>query len=676
MNSLAGQTLGNCLVQELLGAGGMGQVYRGLQVPLNRPVAIKVMLEHLTSDPKFVARFRVEAQAASTLKHQNIIGVYDFNRQGDMLYLVMEYMDGGTLGQLQGQYPAQPLPLSVGLDLIRQAAEGLAAAQSAGMIHRDIKPDNLLLSRPAGFGQEKAQYTLKLTDFGLARLAEGSNLTTTNTGRLMGTVHYFSPEQCQGKNVDGRSDLYSLGVIFYEVVTGRKPFAITSFIDAVYKHAHEIPPAPRLLRPDLPLAVEEIVLRCLAKSPEDRYRTGTELSLAIQHVLSSLSRSDSAAGNVFQPSSISEEESTMLSEYNMPTRTIWPQDQAKSLLLDQTSIRNYSPVKLAQDTPATPQLQLEQSAITPLPPSQPATGARKSRGFRLLSIIGGIVVVLILAALLFATGILPTSHGSPATSQGGTTTGLSFSATQAGQAPASAATTSSTNKGHGGVVPGSTPTALPTSTPGAKPEPTPTLATPSTPTPSRPAAYYKWATSGSPTYYSSMAQADSFGWYQFAQSGEGYCSYTNTAFEENIVNSNAIVHCYERTNEFTNVTFQAQMAIQAGDGGGLLFRSNPDDNISHSPEYRFYIYTDGSYALTTASSTLRSGSTGLSIGLNKTVTLTAIAYGTTITLYLNDRQLVTLQDSTASTGIVGLFGADVSQQTTVDFTNVSIWQLS
>jgi serine/threonine protein kinase len=715
VNSLSGQTLGNCLVQELLGAGGMGQVYKGLQVSLNRPVAIKVMLEHLTSDPKFVARFRVEAQAASALKHPNIIGVYDFNRQGDMLYLVMEYMDGGTLGQLQSQYPAQPLPLSVGLDLIRQAAEGLAAAQSVGMIHRDIKPDNLLLSRSAGSGEGKAQRTLKLTDFGLARLAEGSNLTTTNAGRLMGTVHYFSPEQCRGENLDGRSDLYSLGVVFYQVVTGRKPFAITSSIDAVYKHAHEIPPAPRLLRPDLPLAVEEIVLRCLAKSPEDRYQTGMELSLAIQHVQSSLSRSHSDAGSVFQPPSISEEESTFLSERN---RTMWPQDQAKSLFPDLMRSRNYPPVGSVSDAPptlqllleqsaitplppsqsvadstisrvfpnhlpvgsvpdapSTPQLQLEQSAITPLPPSPPTVSARKSRGFRLLSIIGGIVVVLILAALLFATGILPTSYGSLAASQGGTTTGLSFSTTQAGQTPTSAAT-SSTNKSHGGVVAVSTPTAPSTSTPGAKPTSTPTQVTPSTPTPSNSAAYYKWATSGSPTYYSSMAQADNFGWYLFAQSGKGYCSYTNNAFEEDIVNSNAIVHCYERTSEFTNLTFQAQIAIQTGDGGGLLFRSNPDDNINHSPEYRFYIYTDGSYALTTPSGTLSSGSAGLSIGLNKTVTLTAIAYGTTITLYLNERQLVTLQDSNASTGIVGLFGADVSQQTTVDFTNVSIWQLS
>src|SRR5262249_16330924 len=160
-----------------------------------------------------------------------------------------EYMDGGTLGHLLRQYPDQPLSLSAGLDLVRQAAEGLAAAQNLGMVHRDIKPDNLLLSQQTRHLQGEDHYTLKITDFGLARLAEENGLTTTNGGRLMGTMHYFSPEQCQEKNLDGRSDLYSLGVVLYEVVTGRKPFQINNFIEAVNKHVRDIPPSPRLLRP-------------------------------------------------------------------------------------------------------------------------------------------------------------------------------------------------------------------------------------------------------------------------------------------------------------------------------------------------------------------------------------------------------------------------------------------
>ncbi len=277
-----GQTLGQYRIDAPLGSGGMGQVYRGVHRLLNRPAAIKVMQAHLAANPDFRARFLREAQAIAALKHTNIVEIYDFGEQDGNLYLVMELMTDGSLHTLLRSSSGQPLPLALGLDLMQQAAKGLAAAQALNMVHRDIKPDNLLLNRLSEAGQRGEQYVLKISDFGLARLAESG---LTSTGVPMGTLAYMSPEQCQGKKLDGRSDLYSLGIVFYEVVTGYKPFQINDFSDALDKHVNVPPKPPREMRPYLSPGLEEIILRCLAKKPEERYATGTELVSALQREL-------------------------------------------------------------------------------------------------------------------------------------------------------------------------------------------------------------------------------------------------------------------------------------------------------------------------------------------------------------------------------------------------------
>ena len=196
----------------------------------------------------------------------------------------MELMTDGSLRTLlYRRTQGQPWSLSLGLDLVRQAAEGLAAAHEKKVVHRDIKPDNLMLNRQSGQGQEGEQYVLKISDFGLARLAAGSGLTAT--GATMGTLTYMSPEQCQGGELDGRSDLYSLGIVLYEIAIGSPPFQIDNFEDAYNKHVNTPPPLPRQLRPDLPPSIEEIILRCLAKKPGERYATGIELAQALQRAM-------------------------------------------------------------------------------------------------------------------------------------------------------------------------------------------------------------------------------------------------------------------------------------------------------------------------------------------------------------------------------------------------------
>jgi serine/threonine protein kinase len=283
MIDFIGQTLGQYRIEALLGSGGMGQVFRGVHQQLNRPAAIKVMQAQLAANPDFRSRFLQEARSAAVLRHPNIVEIYDFGEQAGTLFLVMELMTDGSLGSMLRHNVGQPLPLLLGLDLVRQAANGLAAANAMHMVHRDIKPDNLLLIRLGGAAQGSASYVLKISDFGLARLAQGGILTTT--GMPMGTLAYMSPEQCQGKPLDGRSDLYSLGIVLYEVVTGYQPFQINDFSDALQKHVNALPPPPSQ---NLPPGLQEIMLRCLAKRPEERYASGAELSAALQQVLAQL----------------------------------------------------------------------------------------------------------------------------------------------------------------------------------------------------------------------------------------------------------------------------------------------------------------------------------------------------------------------------------------------------
>ena len=280
MNTMnwVGQTLGQYRIEAPLDAGGMGQVFRGVHIYLNRPAAIKVMRPHLAANAKFRTRFLQEAQAAAALKHPNIVDLYEFGEQDDHLYMVMELITGGSLRTLLQQQSGQPRPLTLGLDLIRQAAEGLAAAHAKGIIHRDIKPDNLLLNR---LNDSEERFQVKITDFGIARLIEGGSLTAT--GALpIGTVTYMSPEQCRSEQVDGRSDLYALGIVLYEVLTGYLPFKIDNFNDGIFKHINAEPPSPRLLRPDLPPHVEEIIQHCLAKKPAERFQSCAALARVLR----------------------------------------------------------------------------------------------------------------------------------------------------------------------------------------------------------------------------------------------------------------------------------------------------------------------------------------------------------------------------------------------------------
>ncbi|RAQ97527.1 FHA domain-containing serine/threonine-protein kinase [Thermogemmatispora tikiterensis] len=279
-----GRIVGQYRIEAVLGAGGMGQVFRGVHQLLERPAAIKVMLPSFAARPDFRARFLQEAKAVAALHHPNIVEVYDYGDENGLLYMVMEYMEDGALSTLLKRQATKRLPLPQVLMLGIQVAQGLAAAHALQMVHRDIKPANLLLRHLAGSEPGREHYLVKISDFGLARLVEGG--VETVTGTPMGTLAYMSPEQCLGaKTIDGRSDLYALGVVLYEILTGSLPFQISGVADAIYKHVNVMPPRPRELRPELPSILEEIVMCCLAKKPEERFANGQALANALQNVL-------------------------------------------------------------------------------------------------------------------------------------------------------------------------------------------------------------------------------------------------------------------------------------------------------------------------------------------------------------------------------------------------------
>jgi serine/threonine-protein kinase len=255
---------GRYRVLRRLGAGGMADVYLAEDSTLGRRVAVKVLLQRYAGDGQFVERFRREAQAAARINHPNIVNIYDWGPVDGTYYIVMEYVEGETLKdhiRREGRYAPG--------EAVRIALELLAAVQvahAAHIVHRDIKSQNILLD-PAG--------TVKVTDFGIAK-ADDSQMT--EAGSILGTAQYLAPEQAKGEPVDERSDLYSVGVVFYEMLTGSLPFRGDSAVTVALKHVNEQPPEPAELVPGLPYSLNQIVLKALAKSPDQRYRTAAEFS--------------------------------------------------------------------------------------------------------------------------------------------------------------------------------------------------------------------------------------------------------------------------------------------------------------------------------------------------------------------------------------------------------------
>jgi serine/threonine protein kinase len=250
-----------------LGAGGMGEVWRAEDTRLLRPAAVKILSEKIASDPEWKARFLREARTIAQLNHPNIATIYSIEQDGPTLFIAMELVEGESLAAMIAR---GPLPIVDAVRIMTQAADALGEAHEKGIVHRDVKPDNILVSKR----------TAKVLDFGIAKQVgamKGDDPTLTQGGMIIGTPYYMSPEQALGKPVDRRSDVFSLGVVFYEALSGKRPFSGESMTETMMHIIMEEAPDIAEVAPQVPLAIARVVRRCLQKKPEQRYQTMNEL---------------------------------------------------------------------------------------------------------------------------------------------------------------------------------------------------------------------------------------------------------------------------------------------------------------------------------------------------------------------------------------------------------------
>jgi serine/threonine-protein kinase len=279
-------------LEELVGTGGMSGVYRAHDRLLDRKVALKILHSHHAVDPEYVERFRREARAVATLSHPNVVTVIDRGEQDGREFIVFEYVDGENLKHLIER--SGPLPVERALELAIQVARGLAVAHREGLVHRDVKPQNVLLN---GDGQAK------VTDFGIARALDVQR-GVTQTGTVLGTSDYIAPEQAQGLRADEQSDVYSLGVVLYELLTKQVPFPGENFVAVAMRHINEPPPSVRERRPDVPARVDAAVRRAMAKEPSDRFASMPDFGRELEACLAELQGDDDGTQVIAPPPSV------------------------------------------------------------------------------------------------------------------------------------------------------------------------------------------------------------------------------------------------------------------------------------------------------------------------------------------------------------------------------------
>ncbi len=290
-DDLVGRSLGGCVITNLLGQGGMARVYRAHQKHLDRDVAIKVLPPFYASDQNFVDRFELEARSLARLMHPNIVVVHDAGDEQGLLYIVMEYVAGGNLRD----YMTQSMSLREVTRIIKEVASALTYAHERGIIHRDVKPVNVLMDE-----SKRAV----LSDFGIAKvLATSAALTRSGAG--VGTPEYMSPEQCKGIQVDARADIYALGVMLYEMLTGHTPFEADNYTALAHSHIYEAPPPPSTYNSRISPAVQAVTLKALAKDPSERFQQAMDMAITLEQAAAAQAPLPPAAD--YRPAPVTEE---------------------------------------------------------------------------------------------------------------------------------------------------------------------------------------------------------------------------------------------------------------------------------------------------------------------------------------------------------------------------------
>ncbi|MEW5961512.1 MAG: serine/threonine-protein kinase, partial [Chloroflexota bacterium] len=273
MSNLIGKTIGQYQIIEQIGIGGMATVYKAYQPSMDRYVAVKILPSQLAQDPNFAKRFEHEAKAIAALEHPHILPIHDFGTAEGHTYMVMRYVEGGTLSSQMGRSIAYRRIVR----LVSDIARALDYAHQQGVVHRDIKPSNILIDKHG---------EALLTDFGVAKMVAGSKSTQlTTAGSILGTPAYMSPEQAGSTDVDGRSDIYSLGVVLFELLTGQPPYRAETPLAVVLMHVNDPLPPPHTIKPDIPEPLERVVLKAMAKKAGDRFQTAGEMAQALEQAL-------------------------------------------------------------------------------------------------------------------------------------------------------------------------------------------------------------------------------------------------------------------------------------------------------------------------------------------------------------------------------------------------------
>jgi serine/threonine protein kinase len=277
-DELIGTTLGSYRILASLGQGGMARVYKAYQENLDREVAIKVLPPWYATDRSFVERFNLEARLVARLSHPNIVTVHDANEQNGHLYIVMQLVSGGTLKQRLDQLQQQRRVMDTVevVQIFAQLADALSYAHEQGIIHRDIKPVNVLMDRSG---------RPILSDFGIAKVLASTQEGLTRPGAGVGTPEYMSPEQCQGGAVDGRADIYALGIMLFEAMAGRTPFQGDNYPALAHQHIYEPPPRPCILNPGINPVIERVILTAIMKKPQQRYQRASDMAEALHQAL-------------------------------------------------------------------------------------------------------------------------------------------------------------------------------------------------------------------------------------------------------------------------------------------------------------------------------------------------------------------------------------------------------
>ncbi len=366
---MAHRLAGRYEVRSLIGHGGMAEVHLGFDTRLSRIVAIKMLRSDLARDSIFQARFRREAQSAASLNHPNIVSVYDTGeetvtgpdgRSISVPYIVMEYVEGHTVKELLSD--GTPVPINEAISIVSGILSALEYSHSQNLVHRDIKPGNIMLT---GDGK------VKVMDFGIARALTDSQATMTQTNAVVGTAQYLSPEQARGEQVDARSDLYSTGVVLFELLTGRPPFTGDSAVAVAYQHVQQLPPTPSSVTPDIPEALDRVVMKALAKDREQRYSSAGSMLVDLMRA--------SRGGNV-----------------NAPETAVWAQTQ--TLTPPQGSSAQGTPTQTLPSTAFQP-VATATSSIAPVSEEPEEVEEKKSKKKVL------VLAVLVLVALALIGGI-------------------------------------------------------------------------------------------------------------------------------------------------------------------------------------------------------------------------------------------------------------------------------